>query len=134
MPEKNACPRCGLPINWVESQSKGGRVYYYAVHYQGYTRVGGKVRKIVKKCYLGPKAYEYVSRLHSDLGLKLEGAVVDKRVIHYLDSFVEALTRTELDRSTLVEIIGKLKDLTQRLEEYVKKLEEIEEEGSPRGG
>ena len=135
MAERPVCPRCGGEISWIESQSKGGRVYYYAVHYLGYTKVGKRVRKKVRKCYLGPEAYEYVSRLHSDLGLRLEGAVVgSKRAVHYLDAFIESLTRVELDRATLTEVLTKLKHLTQRLEEYVRELEreESQREGSPR--
>ena len=121
MSERPICPRCGSPTSWIESQNKGSRVYYYAVHYIGYAKEGGRVRKGVRKCYLGPELYEYVSRLHRDLGLRFEVAVVDKRLIHYLDAFIGALSRAELDRSTLVEILGKLRYLTQRLEEYVKK-------------
>ena len=132
--ERPVCPRCGSPISWVERQRKGDRVYYYAVHYLGYTKVGGRVRKRVRRCYLGPESYEYVSRLHKDLGIVLEGAVVDRRVVHYLDAFVEALSRVELDRSTLVEILNKLRYLTQRLGGYVRKLEELEKEEVARGG
>ena len=126
MSEKTVCPRCGLPFNWVETQDKGGRTYYYAVHYMGYSKVGSKIKKKIRKCYLGPEEYEYVSRLHSDLGLKLEGAVVERRVVHYLDAFISALAGSELDRATLTEILTKLKHLTQRLEEYVKELEKEE--------
>jgi len=132
--ERPVCPRCGSPISWVERQVKGGRVYYYAVHYLGYTKSGGRVRKRVRRCYLGPEAYEYVSRLHRDLGIVLEGAVVGRRVVHYLDAFVEALSRVELDRSTLVEILNKLRYLAQRLEGYVRKVEELEREGGAGGG
>jgi len=128
------CPRCGAPISWVERQVKGGRVYYYAVHYLGYTKSGGKIRKKVRRCYLGPEAYEYVTRLHRDLGIVLEGAVVDRRVVHYLDAFVESLSRVELDRPTLVEILNKLRYLAQRLEGYVRKLEELEKGGVTKGG
>ena len=123
---KPRCPRCGGGISWIETQKKKDRVYYYAVHYTGYDKVGSKVRKKVRKCYLGPEEYEYVSRLHSDLGLKFKGAIDDKRVIHYLDMFTEALVRADLDRITLVEIISKLKQLTQRLDEYVKEIEKEE--------
>lgn len=130
-PARPACPRCGSPISWVERQRKGDRVYYVAVHYLGYTKVGGKVRKRVRKCYLGPEVYEYVTRLHQDLGITLEGAVVDRRVLHYLDAFITALSKAELDKPTLIEIANKLEYLTQRLREYVRK---IEEEEAARGG
>jgi len=116
-----ACPRCGSSISWVEKQRKGGRIYYVAVHYLGYVRVGDRVRKQVRKCYLGPEEYDYVTRLHQDVGLTLEGAVSDRRVIHYLDAFMTSLTKIELDKETLIEIINKLKHLTSRLEEYVEK-------------
>ena len=129
MSERPVCPRCGAPISWVESQTKGGRTYYYAVHYYGYTKVGKKIKKKVKRCYLGPEVYEYVSRLHRDMGLTLEGAVAgQKRLTHYLDAFISALASAELDRATLVDILTKLKHLTQRLEEYVAKLAELERE------
>ena len=130
-PARPACPRCGSPISWIETQRKGDRVYYVAVHYLGYTKSGGRVRKRVRKCYLGPEVYEYVSRTHQNLGVVLEGAVVDRRVLHYLDAFITALSKAELDKPTLVEIVSKLRYLTSRLEEYVRK---IEEEEAARGG
>ena len=133
MPERSVCPRCGAPISWVETQTKGSRVYYYAVHYMGYTKSGGRVRKRVRKCYLGPELYEYVSRLHSDIGLRLEGAVVDRRVLHYLDAFISALASAELDRATLTEVLTKLKHLAQRLEDYARRIEELEGEEATRG-
>lgn len=120
-PSRPRCPRCGGVISYIERQRKGDKYYYYAVHYLGYSKVGGRVRKNVRKCYLGPEVYDYVSRTHSDLGIVLEGAVEGRRVIHYLDAFIMSLTRVELDRPTLIEIINKLKYLTQRLEEIVEK-------------
>jgi len=62
-----------------------GRRYYYAVHYEGYSRVGGRVRRRIKKCYLGPRVYEYVSRMHSDIGLSLHGFMVRDRFLKYLE-------------------------------------------------
>jgi hypothetical protein len=115
------CPRCGGVISYIERQKKGGKYYYYAVHYLGYTKTStGKVRKNVKKCYLGPETYDYVSKTHSDLGIVFEGAVEERRVIHYLDAFIMSLTKIELDKPTLIEIINKLKYLVERLEEIVK--------------
>ena len=117
------CPRCGGVISYIERQKKGGKYYYYAVHYLGYTKTSGKVRKNVKKCYLGPETYDYVSKTHSDLGIVFEGAVEERRVIHYLDAFIMSLTKIELDKPTLIEIINKLKYLVERLEEIVKEYE-----------
>jgi len=134
MSGRPTCPRCGSPISWVEKLRRGDRVYYVAVHYLGYTKSGGKVRKKVRRCYLGPELYEYVSRTHRDLGIVLEGAVVERRVVHYLDAFVSALSRVELDRPTLVEILNKLRYLASRLETYVAKLEALEKEEATGGG
>jgi hypothetical protein len=119
---KPRCPRCGGEISWIEKQKKGDRIYYLAVHYLGYS---GKKKK-VRKCYLGPEEYVYVSRTHQDLGIIFEGAIDERRVIHYLDMFIMSLTKIELDKPTLVEIINKLKYLTSRLEEYVSRIEKEE--------
>jgi len=114
-----ACPRCGAQISWLEKQLKGSRVYYVAVHYLGSKE--GKRR--VKKCYLGPEEYDYVSRLHRDIGITLEGAIKNRRVIHYLDAFLASLPQLELDRATLLEIADKLAKLSSKLREYGEKLE-----------
>ena len=54
------------------------------------------------------------------MGITFEGAIDERRVIHYLDMFIMALTKVELDKPTLVEIINKLRYLTTRLEEIAK--------------
>jgi len=64
------CPRCGQPVSYIEKHRRNGHVYYYAVHYLGYERApDGRVRKRLRKCYLGPEAYTEVSRTHGDLEL-----------------------------------------------------------------
>jgi len=107
-PPRPRCPRCGREISWIERRRRGDRVYYYAVHYLGYSKVGGRVRKNVRKCYLGPEEYVYVTRLHQDLGIVFEGAIEERRVLHYVDGLVEALGRLELDVPTRVELVSKL--------------------------
>jgi len=79
------CPRCFKDISWIEERVRKGRKYYYAVHYEGYSRVDGRVRRRIKKCYLGPRVYEYVSRMHSDIGLSLHGFMVRDRFLKYLE-------------------------------------------------
>jgi hypothetical protein len=114
--ERPRCPRCGGPVSWVERHVRGGRVYYVAVHYEGYTKApDGRVRKRVRKCYLGPSEYEYVSRTHEDLGLVLKGLSEPGRVIDYLDAFINSLERLDLDEATLEAIIQKLEELVARL-------------------
>jgi len=116
---KPRCPRCGGVISWIESQRKGGRVYYVAVHYLG--RVGGK--RMVKKCYLGPEEYVYVSRTHQDLDITLEGLIRDRRLINYLDAFISSLFTIDLDEKTLIEVTRRLRNLVERLERYVREIE-----------
>jgi hypothetical protein len=119
---KPRCPRCGYEISWIERIRRGDRVYYLAVHYLGYS---GKKKK-VRKCYLGPEEYVYVSRTHQDLGIVFEGAIDDRRIINYLHTFIKALTKIELEKPILIEILNILKHLVSRLEEYVAKIEEEE--------
>jgi hypothetical protein len=51
------CPRCGQPYSYLSSCKSGSRVYYFAAHYEGYEEVDGRVRRKVRKCYLGPRTY-----------------------------------------------------------------------------
>ena len=89
------CPRCGQPISYIERQKHGNQVYYYAVHYLGYERTpDGKIRKKLRRCYLGPAEYKEVSKLHSDLGLTLKGLMNEGRERDYM----EALVRSVRDR------------------------------------
>jgi len=70
-------------------------VYYYAVHV--FKDSSGKRR--VKKCYLGPEEYEYVSRLHAKEGLTLKGLRDRQRALEYLDALISYLQNVELDNS-----------------------------------
>jgi len=100
------CPRCGQEYSYLERHRKGGRVYVVAVHYEGYVKAEGKVKKKVRKCYLGPEGcYDYVSRLHAREGLVLRGASDHERALAYLDALISYLSRVELDR-TLAESLA----------------------------
>jgi hypothetical protein len=112
-----ACPRCGRPVNYVERQRRGGRWYYYAAHYEGCDIVGGRVRKRVRKCYLGPEEYEYVTRTHGDLGVIFRGAINSTRIISYLDELLDNVDYINLNRHTAMEIIDRLERLVKRLKE-----------------
>ena len=97
------CPRCGLPVNWVERKRVGRRSYLYAVHYMGVE--GGRRR--IRKCYLGPEdSYEYVSRLHSREGLVLRGVWDEDRILEYLDTIARYLKENPNPR-----IIGRMLDI-----------------------
>lgn len=120
------CPRCGLPISWIERHRKGDRVYLVAVHYLGYTRTpDGRIKKRVKKCYLGPEdRYEYVSRLHDREGLVLRGLSVDRleRALEYLDALIAFFSRPEaLNKARRDQLLG----LAERLEKLAQVLRSV---------
>lgn len=102
----DSCPRCGLPISWVERVSVGGRVYYVAAHSSG----GGKKPR---RCYLGPREYVYVSRLHKDLNLVLKGALDGDRWVDYMVSLVEAIASQD-DRSRAVDGLRRVRDAVNK--------------------
>lgn len=118
------CPRCGDLASYVEKQRRGARYYYYAVHYSGCAAAGGKVKKHVKKCYLGPEEYEYVTRTHSDLGIVFRGAINSARIIDYLDELLDHVDDVKLDRHTTIEIIDRLERLIKRLKEKLGSIDE----------
>ena len=121
--EREACPRCGMPISWVYKRRAGEREYYYAVHYLG--RSGE--RDVVKRCYLGPKEYAYVTATHEGLGLTLKGLVEPKRVLDYLDSLLTALPHLEASREELARIAEKLELASKIIKEKIEEKASVEE-------
>ncbi len=129
-PRVMVCPRCGQPISYVERQRRGSQVYYLAVHYLGYERgPDGRVRKRVRKCYLGPAEYIEVSKLHSDLGLTLKGLMEEGRERDYMEALVKSVRdRMRGGRLTaegareLAAVLSRfseeLKELARELSEY----------------
>jgi len=109
------CPRCGLPYSYVEAREVGGKVYYYAVHYY---REGNKRR--VRKCYLGPEYYDYVTRTHEREGLILRGLTSTDRVIGYLDALISYVSSPEfnLTPSLALKLADRLEELAKRLRNY----------------
>jgi len=92
------CPRCGKSVDWIERRKVGDRVYVYAVHVTR-TKKGGRVKRKIRKCYLGPAdKYEYVSRLHSKEGLEFRGLLDRNRAIAYLDALIKYLENVELNK------------------------------------
>jgi hypothetical protein len=80
---RRVCPRCGLPFRSLAKLETGGNTYYYAVHD---VRFEGK--SITWPCYLGPRSYVYVSKLHENEGLTLRGAVEPERFTEYVKEVV----------------------------------------------
>ena len=105
------CPKCGQPISYIERQVKKSNTYYIAVHYLGYEKLpNGKIRKIVKKCYLGPEDYIYVTKQHKFI---LHGWIVKDREIEYLNKII---TKLEEISNKQDEILSKLNKIAQKLQ------------------
>ena len=103
--ELKICPKCGKPISYIEEQRKKSNVYYVAVHYLGYEK------PIVKKCYLGPKDYKYVTKQHN---FTLHGMIVLEREIEYLKQIINDL------KSSQERIERKLDEIIKILNEKLK--------------
>jgi hypothetical protein len=104
--EKKLCPRCNQPYSYIESYTKGSQRYYVAVHYEGYEKaeVEGRrrIKKKVRKCYLGPQTYRYVEKLHE---LGLSGPIDRERFKRY---FKELLDEVDLSPGELIAMIEEL--------------------------
>ena len=77
------CPRCGMPFTSIEERVVNSQTYYYAVHKHG---------RRVKKCYLGPKEYIYVSLLHKREQITFQGVVNPDRLYNYLRDAISYLS------------------------------------------
>ena len=125
------CPRCKSPFSYLERHRdrKTGKVYYYAVHYEGYTRTpSGKIKKKVRKCYLGPDFYNYVSLTHGDEGLVFRGMLDSERILVYLDIIIGYLRRTRLTPREAIELAAKFEMIAKALKEAAKSEEKEEKE------
>jgi len=132
--EIKICPRCGEPYSWIEKRRVvrvvGGRrceyEYFYAVHEY---REGGK-RKI-KKCYLGPDAYKYVSLTHKPReGLTFSGLMDSDRAIKYFYSLMSYIERAadEIDPKQLRALAKNAREFADRIEKIAEKIEKQEKE------
>ena len=120
MIEIRICPRCGLPYSYIERRSVGGRVYLYAVHIYK-AKEGGKVKRRVRKCYLGPEdSYEYVSKLHEREGIVLRGLADRQRIIKYLDAIIRYI-ESNGDPETLSKIRARLERALEIIESKLSK-------------
>ena len=112
MYNEKLCPRCGKEFKYIEERRQNDRVYFYAVHV--YRDNNGK-RKI-KKCYLGPLTYEYVSKLHTKEGLTFKGLLETNRAIEYLETILQSLLNSALDPETRKRVAEKLRFYAEILE------------------
>jgi len=73
-------------------------------------------KRRVKKCYLGPLVYEYVSRLHTDLNIVFKGLLEPQRAIEYLEAILQSLLNNDTGPETRREIARKLRFYADILE------------------
>jgi len=108
---KIKCPRCGL-LGWIQVKKIGNKEYVYVVHYEKGKR---------SYCYLGPKAYTYVTRTHLKEGLILRGLADNERAIAYLDALISYLERNPLSPEIAESLTNKLELLARGLREYARR-------------
>ena len=119
------CPRCGLPIDFLERKKVGNQVYLYAWHYLR----GPDGGRQVKKCYLGPERYIHGQVTHEPLGVVLKGMGQDlddmPRYGEYLKNVAQTLRQKMQDRTLpskhakiIVEAIEDLATLIEPLRKY----------------
>jgi len=133
-PQLKVCPKCGEPISYIERRRIGGHVYIYAVHYYGYERgPDGKVRRKIRKCYLGPEAYTYVSRT---LGVPFRGLAAGEAgaLVEYVEAVARSLEGRARRGQLGPEEIGQLEEAARRLEDLARRLREYAASGAPSPG
>ncbi|MCG2874723.1 MAG: hypothetical protein L7H09_05500 [Acidilobus sp.] len=135
------CPRCGQPISYIERQRRGNRVYYYAVHYEGYERTpDGRIHKKVRRCYLGPDKYVLTNKVLAVAGLHVKSLaqqLMEDRplVVSQLEELAKAIeekmARTEISAYTAQYLADRLQGLADRLRKYAE--ERAKEEARAKG-
>jgi len=84
------CPRCGLPIDFLERKRVRNQVYLYAWHYLR----GPDGRRQIKKCYLGPEKYIHGQVTHEPMGVVLKGMGQDLEDIPRLSEYLTNVAQT----------------------------------------
>jgi len=130
------CPRCHLPIDFLERRkTRTGQVYYIAWHY---IRGPDGTRK-VKKCYLGPRTYRHGQVTHEPMGVELHGMVVDlgdtSRYADYLMNMAKNLqdkmehhALPSIHARAIVKAIEELAGLIEPMRQYIEEKAREEEE------
>jgi hypothetical protein len=98
---RKVCPRCGQPYSYLSSYKRGSRVYYLAVHNEGYEEVEGKLKRKVRKCYLGP-------RIQSEKPNIKPVSPMDEKSLRELLSRVKQAEQVKLSPIASLELMTKL--------------------------
>jgi len=136
--EIKICPRCGEPYSWVEKRRvvrvDNGRRYEYEYYYAVHEYREGSSRRI-KKCYLGPAEYRYVTTTHETReGLVFSGLLDSDRAIKYFYSLMSYIERaaSNIDPKQLRALAKNVRDFADRIERIAEKIEkEKREEQTP---
>ncbi len=130
------CPRCGLPIDFLERKRVRNQVYLYAWHYLR----GPDGRRQIKRCYLGPEKYVHANRLLAAAGLHVKSLaqqLMEDRplVVSQLEELAKAIeekmARTEISAYTAQQLADRLQGLADRLRQYAE--ERAKEEARVKG-
>ena len=112
----NECPKCGKPYSRLRRKRINGRIYVYARHYLGYSKVDGRIVKRYRDCYLGPEnGYIYVSGNHLREGLEFKGMHESGRTLDYLKKLLHSLEDSLARAEEAAEIAGLFEDMSRRL-------------------
>jgi len=133
------CPRCGLPIDFLEQRrTKSGQVYYIAWHY---IYVNGQ--RTVKKCYLGPRTYRHGQVTHQNTGVELKGMIEDLQGMPRLSDYLRGVAQTlklkmknrtlpSIHARAIAQAIEELAGLIEPLRKYAE--EKVKEEVETNNG
>jgi len=130
------CPRCGLPIDFLERKRVRNQVYLYAWHYLR----GPDGRRQIKRCYLGPEKYVHANRLLAVAGLQVKSLaqqLMEDRplVVSQLEELAKAIeekmAKAEISAYTAQQLADRLQGLLDRLRKYAE--ERAKEEARAKG-
>ncbi|MEM2502368.1 MAG: hypothetical protein QXR02_06680 [Acidilobaceae archaeon] len=106
------CPKC-WESGSLYSVKTGSNTYYYVYH--GKTSEGK-----IRRCYLGPTDYKYVSKLHD---FTLQGSHQVNRYIEYLEDIVESLTEKASEEKDKDKVVEALKQAMKVIADAIKSIE-----------
>ena len=116
--EKIICPKCGKPCSWI-AESEGS---VFCVHYEGYEKVNGKVKKKQKKHYMGRANY-VVGRPNLQLFWRIKDEIKE---LEFRIKLLEGEIKREKDEQKREELLREKEKLEKEKEELERRKEEIE--------
>jgi len=116
--EEKICPKCGKPCSWtVESEGS-----VFCVHYLGYEKVNGKVKKKIKKHYMGRVSY-VLGRPGLQPLLRVKDELKD---LEFRLKLLEGEIAREKDELRKEELVREKEKLEREKEDLERRVKEIE--------